>query len=69
MILKSFGYTNVDGLDFSEEMLALADTKSVYQKLICAMVDSRVVLPIPDKTYDAVISLGSICKCQNLIDN
>ena len=61
LLLKSFGYTNVDGLDFSPEMLEVAKGKNIYKKLICAMVDKDVVLPIEEKTYDAVVSSGSFC--------
>ena len=51
------GYSAIDGLDFSAEMLGQARNKQVYQTLIQG--DLNTELDIPDKTYDAGISCGT----------
>ena len=51
------GYSVIDGLDFSAEMLDEARNKRIYQKLILADLNS--VLDIPDQTYEAGISCGT----------
>lgn len=55
--LQQLGFDNVDGLDLSPEMLEVARTKGVYQKLIEA--DLLKMLDIGDATYDAAISAGT----------
>ncbi len=51
------GYSAIDGLDFSSEMLSQARSKQIYQKLLPG--DLNTVLDIPDQTYDAGISCGT----------
>ncbi len=51
------GYSAIDGLDFSSEMLSQARSKRIYQKLLPG--DLNTVLDIPDQTYDAGISCGT----------
>ena len=51
------GYSAIDGLDFSSEMLSQARSKRIYQKLLSG--DLNTVLDIPDQTYDAGISCGT----------
>ena len=55
--LVSHGYSAIDGLDFSAEMLSQARSKQVYQTLIQG--DLNTVLDISDQTYDAGISCGT----------
>ncbi len=54
--LASFGYSNIDGLDYSDEMLAVAGKRGIYKNLINA--DLRKKLDIAEGTYDAALSSG-----------
>lgn len=56
-VLKSKGYSNIDGLDYSMEMLDVARTKGVYSTHLHA--DLSLPLNIADNSYDAVISAGT----------
>ena len=55
--LVGHGYSVIDGLDFSTEMLDQARNKRIYQTLIQG--DLNTVLDIPDQTYEAGISCGT----------
>ena len=55
--LQRLGYTDLDGIDLSAEMLDVARSKGIYQKLIEA--DLLKPLDIADGTYDAAISAGT----------
>ena len=55
--LVSHGYSAIDGLDFSAEMLDQARNKRIYQTLIQG--DLNTMLDIPDQTYEAGISCGT----------
>ena len=55
--LASAGTLEIDGLDISPEMLAVAREKGLYRKTIIA--DLMQVLPIPDAAYNAVTSCGT----------
>lgn len=54
--LAALGYRDIDGLDMSAEMLALARGRGVYRNLIEAALGGR--LPIENATYAAVFSAG-----------
>jgi predicted TPR repeat methyltransferase len=54
--LAALGYRDIDGLDMSPEMLALARGRGVYRNLIEAALGGR--LPIEGATYAAVFSAG-----------
>jgi len=54
--LAALGYRDIDGLDMSAEMLALARGRGVYRNLIEAALGGR--LPIEDGAYAAVYSTG-----------
>lgn len=56
-LLNKAGYTTVDALDYSQEMLDQAKEKNVYGAMICA--DMNATLDIPDNTYDAVTCVGA----------
>jgi SAM-dependent methyltransferase len=54
--LRALGYTNIDGLDFSEEMLALAAARGAYRELRRATLGKT--LPWPDNHFAAFFSTG-----------
>ena len=55
--LVDHGYSVIDGLDFSAEMLDQARNKRIYKTLIQADLNS--VLDLPDQIYEAGISCGT----------
>ena len=57
MLLHQQGFTAIDGLDFSTDMLSLARDRNIYHQLIEA--DLNMPLAIEDSQYDAVISSGT----------
>ena len=59
-MLKARGYTNVDALDISQEMLNLAASKHLYKKLICAPLSDTHMKEIETAEYDVVLCAGVI---------
>lgn len=55
--LAKVGFTDVDGLDVSPEMLDQARAKSVYKNLVTA--DLLQTVDIADETYGAAVSVGT----------
>jgi len=55
--LHRHGYTTLDGIDLSPEMLAVAASKKVYRSLVAADLGSG--LPVRDGTYAAAVSAGT----------
>ena len=55
--LNRLGFSIIDGLDISPEMMAIAQEKSVYRKLIAGDMNNGV--DVPDGQYDAAICVGS----------
>jgi predicted TPR repeat methyltransferase len=55
--LAQKGYTRMDALDFSREMLAEAERKQLYQRYIHA--DLSAPLSMSDDSYDAVVCAGT----------
>ena len=55
-VLHQMGYDNIEGLDPSPGMLAVARGKGVYRQLHQLYLDSRVDLP--DASFDAVVAAG-----------
>lgn len=55
--LAELGYRNIDGLDYSTEMLAQAELKGVYTSL--AECDLMQSLDLPQDEYDAVTCVGT----------
>jgi len=51
------GFTAIDGLDYSAEMLAVAGERGIYRKLIEA--DLNKPLDLPDAAWDAAICSGT----------
>lgn len=56
-IMHKNGYTNIEGFDYSPDMLAKAAQKGIYGSLIEG--DLMNALNIVDRKYDAVISVGT----------
>lgn len=54
--LSERGYRNLHGCDYSEQMLAVADTTGSYKSL--AKADFMYPLSIASDTYDGLISVG-----------
>ena len=55
--LRSGGYTNIDGIDISREMLNFAQTKAIYGKLILG--DLMKKTEIETGAYQAAVCAGS----------
>ena len=55
--LDGLGYSPVDGLDLSPEMLEKSMEKGVYRSLVEADLTSTI--PIADQSYNGVISVGT----------
>ena len=55
--LARHGFSTVDGLDISPEMISHARTKSIYRDLLIG--DMNVRTAVPDAAYDAIICAGS----------
>lgn len=54
--LDRAGFSTFDGIDLSEEMLAVAEAKKIYRKLTPA--DMTGPLDLADNSYDAVVCAG-----------
>ncbi len=54
--LATLGYEHIDGIDFSAEMLAVAESRNTYAKLTLADLNAK--LDIPSGCYAAAISVG-----------
>ena len=58
--LSTRGYINVDGLDFSLDMLEVAREKRIYKNLIQADLNKK--LKFEDGIYDAMICCGTFTR-------
>ena len=58
--LFKLGYTTIDALDISQEMLNEAKKKNVYKKLICAPITEQRISEIETGEYHAMISTGTL---------
>ena len=56
LVLHQLGYSNLEGLDPSAGMLAIADKKEIYQQLHPLYLDSKIDLP--EGSYDAIVAAG-----------
>jgi predicted TPR repeat methyltransferase len=54
--LTALGYKNIHGVDFSTEMLAMAEIRNCYAKL--SIADLNAGTGIPDSSYAAAVSIG-----------
>ena len=43
-VLSKLNYKNITGIDFSEEMLAIARSKKIYKKLMCQSLNEKIEL-------------------------
>ncbi len=55
--LVNLGYTNIDGLDYSAEMVEVAQQKAIYRELYVA--DLNQPLEFESHTYAAIVSSGT----------
>ena len=55
--LRDHGFGVIDGLDISPEMLAVAERKGAYRRLIVA--DLHEPVPLADSSYAATVSAGT----------
>ena len=60
-LLKENGFTNIDGLDATPEIMKISKPKNCYKNLINSFVSKDIRLRIEDKTYDAIIMAGCLC--------
>jgi predicted TPR repeat methyltransferase len=54
--LTALGYKNIHGVDFSTEMLAVAESRNCYGKL--SIADLNAGTGIPDSSYAGAVSIG-----------
>ena len=59
MLVKQ-GYTNIDALDISQNMLNEAKKKNVYKRLICAPLSDIRIGQIQTAEYDVTLCAGTI---------
>ena len=59
MLVKQ-GYTNIDALDLSQNMLNEAKKRNVYKRLICAPLSDVRVEQIKTAQYDVTLCAGTI---------
>jgi len=58
-LLFPHGYTNIDAIDGSEDMLSLARKEKLYKQFYVSLLGGEHVAPIEAETYDAVIASGT----------
>ena len=56
--LQAVGFTNIDGLDVSQEMVTLAEKKSIYNKL--TVFDPSTKIPVQADQYKIITAIGVI---------
>lgn len=59
--LKANGYTNIDAIDGSEDMLVAAREGNCYKNVMAHMITGDSKIPIPDHTYDHLVMSGALC--------
>ena len=59
-MLVQQGYSNIDALDISEEMLNLAKEKNIYKRYICAALSDVRIDDIQTGEYDVTLCAGTI---------
>jgi predicted TPR repeat methyltransferase len=57
VFLAAKGYTNLDGIDLSPDMVRVASERGIYRELLVG--DVNQALERDDESYDAVISSGT----------
>ena len=56
--LQAVGFTNIDGLDVSQEMVTLAEKKSIYKRL--TVFDPSTKIPVHADQYKIITAIGVI---------
>ena len=56
--LQAVGFTNIDGLDVSQEMVSLAEKKCIYKKL--TVFDPSTKIPVHADQYKIITAIGVI---------
>ena len=56
--LQAVGFANIDGLDVSQEMVTLAEKKSIYHKL--TVFDPSTKIPVQADQYKIITAIGVI---------
>ncbi|XP_064633698.1 methyltransferase-like protein 27 [Lineus longissimus] len=56
--LAKIGFTNLDGLDGSQEMLEKAKERNIYNRLMTVLFGAEPVRGIEDDTYGVCIAIG-----------
>lgn len=57
--LRKLGYTKLDALDGSQEMLDKAKVRGVYDRMYCCMLGQQYTVPIETNTYDCLTIGGA----------
>ncbi len=57
LVAENLNRMDVDGIDISKEMLAIAKTKNIYRNVIEGDLSKR--LEIKDQTYNGIVSCGT----------
>lgn len=57
--LRPHGYTNIDAIDGSQEMLAFAQKKKLYQNVQVALLGGEHKAPIADGEYQQIFQMKS----------
>ena len=58
--LLKLGFTNIDALDVSQEMLNQAKKKNVYERFICSYLSDQGTSEIETGQYDALTCVNAI---------
>lgn len=67
--LKKAGFTDIDALEPSEEMIAVAKSKNVYKNIFKEYLIKGQPLPLPDRHYDVVTLSGVVAPGHAKIDD
>ncbi|XP_038676943.1 methyltransferase-like protein 27 isoform X1 [Scyliorhinus canicula] len=60
--LQKLGFKKFHGIDGSERMLKIAESKGLYERLTCWIVTSDKPLPIEPGSYDLVTIVGGLAQ-------
>ena len=60
--LHKLGYTNIDALDISQEMLKVAKEKGVYRRYVCCSLTEKKIDEFETGEFDALIATGVLVK-------
>lgn len=60
-VLTENGYTNIDALDGSVDMLGAAKKRQCYGEIFTHFIKRETKLPFEDHSYDHIIMSGALC--------